>query len=237
VACAYEAVVVKESDQLYRMWYRAARRLDQSPAGRASECSAMPNEPTVGPGSRFRTWSTRLGASGGAAGQFRFGRAGHAGRVPRWDTWTMYYRPSIPTGCSSPACPAPRRLRWLAVLRQKMKAAVLYRVASVLLVFFASDIHLVFASPSQLELTRCLARCGQFTLTCGLHSDIGDLLCCSRLLVACFIYLPRIVVAARWTFRRTLALMRGTAWAPRPLLVASRCGWRYLFILPIVFRS
>jgi len=48
-----------------------------------------------------------------------------------------------------------------------VKAAIIYRIASVLLLLFAVGHTLGFASPIRLgELIPFLARCGQFTLTC-----------------------------------------------------------------------
>lgn len=74
-----------------------------------------------------------------------------------------------------------------------MKASVFYRVAAVILLLFAEDTHLGFASQSPNgALTRFLAQCGPFTLACkGSAGRIGTSFLRPDFPSACFFYSRR----------------------------------------------
>ena len=120
-----------------------------------------------------------------------------------------------------------------------MKASVLYRVVSVLLVFFAVGHTLGFRESDPnwgVDPLLGSMRSIHFDVQ-GFRRTYWDLFVAAGLSVGVF-YLFAAILS--WQLgglsAETLALMRGTAWALALSFVAiTVVSWRYLFILPIVF--
>jgi hypothetical protein len=123
--------------------------------------------------------------------------------------------------------------------RQLVKASVLYRIASVLLLFFAVGHTLDFrqSDPSWgVDTLLASMRSTHFDVQ-GFSRTYWDLFIAAGLSIGVF-YLFTAVLA--WQLgglpAETLARMRGTAWAFAVCFAAiTVVSWRYLFLLPIVF--
>jgi hypothetical protein len=120
-----------------------------------------------------------------------------------------------------------------------MKASVLYRVVSVLLVFFAVGHTVGFreSDPSWgVDTLLGSMRSIHFDVQ-GFNRTYWDLFVAAGLSVGVF-YLFAAILS--WQLgglsAENLALMRGSAWALALCFVAiAVVSWRYLFIIPIVF--
>jgi hypothetical protein len=123
--------------------------------------------------------------------------------------------------------------------RQAMKASLLYRIAAVLLLFFAVGHTLGFRQSDPdwgVDTLLGSMRSIHFDVQ-GFSRTYWDLFVAAGLSVGVF-YLFAAILA--WQLgslpAETLALMRGTAWAFAVCFAAiTVVSWRYLFILPIVF--
>jgi hypothetical protein len=125
------------------------------------------------------------------------------------------------------------------IRRHYLKASILYRISSVLLLFFAVGHTLGFRQSDPTWGVDTLLRSMQ-----SIHFDVQgfsrtywDLFVAAGLCVGVF-YLFAGILA--WQLgglpAETLALMRGTVWAFAACFAAiTVVSWRYLFILPIVF--
>jgi|SRR5580698_4951787 hypothetical protein len=120
-----------------------------------------------------------------------------------------------------------------------MKAQTLYRISSVLLLFFAVGHTLGFRQSDPtwgVDTLLGLMRSIHFDVQ-GFSRTYWDLFVAAGLCVGVF-YLFAGILA--WQLGglpiETLKLMRGTAWAFAACFAAiTIVSWRYLFILPIVF--
>jgi hypothetical protein len=120
-----------------------------------------------------------------------------------------------------------------------MKASLLYRIAAVLLLFFAVGHTLGFRQSDPnwgVDTLLGSMRSIHFDVQ-GFSRTYWDLFVAAGLSVGVF-YLFAAILA--WQLgglpAETLALMRGTAWAFAVCFAAiTVVSWRYLFILPIVF--
>ena len=120
-----------------------------------------------------------------------------------------------------------------------MKAPILYRISSVLLLFFALGHTLGFRQSDPtwgVDAVLASMRSVHFDVQ-GFSQTYWDLFVAAGLSVGVF-YLFAAILA--WQLgslpAETLALMRGTAWAFAVCFAAiTVVSWRYLFILPIVF--
>ena len=120
-----------------------------------------------------------------------------------------------------------------------MKASLFYRIAAVLLLFFAVGHTLGFrqSDPSWgVDVLLGSMRSIHFDVQ-GFSRTYWDLFVAAGFCVGVF-YLFAAILA--WQLGglppETLALMRGTAWAFALCFAAiTVVSWRYLFILPIVF--
>lgn len=120
-----------------------------------------------------------------------------------------------------------------------MKASLFYRIAAVLLLFFAVGHTLGFrqSDPSWgVDTLLGSMRSIHFDVQ-GFHRTYWDLFVAAGLSAGVF-YLFAAILA--WQLAglaaETLAVMRGAAWAFAVCFAAiTVVSWRYLFILPIVF--
>jgi hypothetical protein len=120
-----------------------------------------------------------------------------------------------------------------------MKASVLYRVAAILLLFFAAGHTLGFRQSDPtwgVDALLRLMRSTHFEVQ-GFNRTYWDLFVAAGFSVGVF-YLFAAILA--WQLGglpvATLALMRGTAWAFALCFAAiTIVSWRYLFIIPIAF--
>jgi len=120
-----------------------------------------------------------------------------------------------------------------------MKASIFYRVAAVLLLFFAVGHTLGFRQSDPgwgVDALLGLMRSIHFDVQ-GFHRTYWDLFVAAGFSVGLF-YLFSAILA--WQLgslpAETLSLMRGTAWAFALCFGAiTIVSWKYLFILPIVF--
>jgi hypothetical protein len=120
-----------------------------------------------------------------------------------------------------------------------MKASVLYRIASVLLLLFAVGHTLGFrqSDPSWgVDTLLGSMRSIHFDVQ-GFSRTYWDLFVAAGFSVGVFYFFAAILA---WQLgglpAQTLALMRGTAWAFALCFAAiAVVSWRYLFVLPIVF--
>ena len=120
-----------------------------------------------------------------------------------------------------------------------MKASLFYRIAAVLLLFFAVGHTLGFRQSDPnwgVDALLGSMRSIHFDVQ-GFSRTYWDLFLAAGLCVGVF-YLFAAILA--WQLGslppETLALMRGTAWAFAVCFTAiTVVSWRYLFILPIVF--
>jgi hypothetical protein len=122
-----------------------------------------------------------------------------------------------------------------------MKASLFYRIAAVLLLFFAAGHTLGFrqSDPSWgVETLLGAMRSIHFDVQ-GFRRTYWDLFVAAGFSVGVF-YLFAAILA--WQLgglpAATLAFMRGTTWAFAVCFAAiTVVSWRYLFILPIVFSA
>ena len=122
-----------------------------------------------------------------------------------------------------------------------MKASLFYRIAAVLLLFFAVGHTLGFrqSDPSWgVDTLLGSMRSIHFDVQ-GFSRTYWDLFVAAGLSVGVF-YLFAAILS--WQLgglsAETLALMRGSAWALALCFVAiTVVSWRYLFVIPIVFSS
>jgi hypothetical protein len=122
-----------------------------------------------------------------------------------------------------------------------MKASLFYRIAAVLLLFFAVGHTLGFRqSDPNWGVATLLAsmRSIHFDVQ-GFSRTYWDLFVAAGLSVGVLYFFAAILA---WQLAglppETLALMRGTAWAFALCFAAiTVVSWRYLFILPIVFSA
>jgi hypothetical protein len=119
-----------------------------------------------------------------------------------------------------------------------MKASLFYRIAAVLLLFFAVGHTLGFrqSDPNWVDTLLGSMRSIHFDVQ-GFSRTYWDLFVAAGLSVGVFYFFAAILA---WQLgglpAETLALMRGTAWAFAVCFAAiTVVSWRYLFILPIVF--
>jgi len=120
-----------------------------------------------------------------------------------------------------------------------MKASLFYRMAAVLLLFFAFGHTLGFRqSDASWGVDTLLGsmRSIHFDVQ-GFSRTYWDLFCAAGFSVGVFYFFAAILA---WQLAglpaETLARMRGTAWAFAACFAAiTVVSWRYLFILPIVF--
>jgi hypothetical protein len=120
-----------------------------------------------------------------------------------------------------------------------MKASLFYRIAAVLLLFFAVGHTLGFRQPDPswgVDVLLGSMRSIHFDVQ-GFSRTYWDLFVAAGFCVGVF-YLFAAILA--WQLGglppETLALMRGTVWAFGLCFAAiTVVSWRYLFILPIVF--
>ena len=120
-----------------------------------------------------------------------------------------------------------------------MKASLFYRIASVLLLFFAVGHTLGFRQSDPhwgVDALLGSMRSIHFDVQ-GFSRTYWDLFVAAGLSVGVFYFFAAIVA---WQLGglppETLARMRGTAWAFAVCFAAiTVVSWRYLFILPIVF--
>jgi hypothetical protein len=123
--------------------------------------------------------------------------------------------------------------------RQGMKASLFYRIAAVLLLFFAFGHTLGFreSDPSWgVDAMLGSMRSIHFDVQ-GFSRSYWDLFVAAGFAVGVFYFFAAILA---WQLgglpAETLALMRGTAWAFAACFAAiTVVSWRFLFILPIVF--
>ena len=123
--------------------------------------------------------------------------------------------------------------------RQYVKAPILYRIASVLLLLFAIGHTLGFRQSDPAwgaDGLLGLMRSTHFDVQ-GFHRTYWDLFVAAGFSLGVFYVFTAILA---WQLSglpaATLALMRGTAWAFAVCFAAiTVVSWRYLFILPIVF--
>ena len=120
-----------------------------------------------------------------------------------------------------------------------MKASLFYRIAAVLLAFFAVAHTLGFReSDPQWGVDALLGsmRSIHFAVQ-GFDRTYWDLFMAAGFSVGVFYLFAAILAWQLGGLRaETLALMRGTTWAFALCFVAiTIVSWRYLFILPIVF--
>jgi hypothetical protein len=122
-----------------------------------------------------------------------------------------------------------------------MKASLFYRIAAVLLLFFAFGHTLGFRqSDTSWGVDTLLGsmRSIHFKVQ-GFSRTYWDLFCAAGLSVGVFYFFAAILA---WQLgglpAGTLARMRGTAWAFAACFAAiTVVSWGYLFILPIVFSA
>jgi hypothetical protein len=122
-----------------------------------------------------------------------------------------------------------------------MKASLFYRIAAVLLLFFAVGHTLGFrqSDPSWgVDTLLGSMRSIHFDLQ-GFSRTYWDLFVAAGFSVGVFYFFGAILA---WQLgglpAETLALMRGTAWAFAGCFAAiTIVSWRFLFILPIVFST
>jgi hypothetical protein len=120
-----------------------------------------------------------------------------------------------------------------------MKAAVFYRIAAVLLLFFAAGHTLLFSQSDPrwgVDALVSSMRSIHFDVQ-GFERTYWDFFVAAGFSVGVF-YLFAAILA--WQLGRlpvaTLALMRGSTWAfALSFAVISVLSWRYLFIIPIAF--
>jgi hypothetical protein len=120
-----------------------------------------------------------------------------------------------------------------------MKASLFYRIAAVLLLFFAFGHTLGFrqSDPSWgVDALLASMRSIHFDVQ-GFSRTYWDLFVAAGFCVGVFYFFAAILA---WQLgglpAQTLALMRGTRWAFAACFAAiTIVSWRYLFILPIVF--
>src|SRR6202167_5646314 len=120
-----------------------------------------------------------------------------------------------------------------------MKASMFYRIAAVLLLFFAVGHTLGFRqSDPQWGVDALLSSMRSIHFDAqGFSRTYWDLFVAAGFCVGVFYFFAAILA---WQLGglppQTLALMRGTAWAFAACFAAiTVVSWRYLFILPIVF--
>jgi hypothetical protein len=122
-----------------------------------------------------------------------------------------------------------------------MKASLFYRIAAVLLLFFAFGHTLGFrqSDPSWgVDSLLASMRSIHFDVQ-GLSRTYWDLFVAAGFSVGVFYFFAAILA---WQLgglpADTLARMRGTAWAFAACFAAiTAVSWRYLFVLPIVFSA
>jgi hypothetical protein len=122
-----------------------------------------------------------------------------------------------------------------------MKASLFYRIAAVLLLFFAVGHTLGFRQSDPAWGVDALLgsmRSIHFDLQ-GFSRTYWDLFVAAGFSVGVFYFFGAILA---WQLgalpAETLALMRGTAWAFAGCFAAiTIVSWRYLFILPVVFST
>jgi hypothetical protein len=120
-----------------------------------------------------------------------------------------------------------------------VKASLFYRIAAVLLLFFAFGHTLGFRQSDPtwgVESVLGLMRSVHFEVQ-GFSRTYWDLFVAAGFSVGVFYFFAAILA---WQLgglpAETLALTRGTAWAFAACFAAiTVVSWRYLFILPIVF--
>jgi len=118
-----------------------------------------------------------------------------------------------------------------------MKASLFYRIAAVLLLFFAVGTYTWFSPVrSNWELIPCLAQCGQFTLTCrGVAGHIGTFCCGWTLCRRVYLFAAILAWQLGGSGRDFSAHARHCVGVRCLLCSITVVSWRYLFILPIVF--
>jgi hypothetical protein len=120
-----------------------------------------------------------------------------------------------------------------------MKASLFYRIAAVLLLFFAVGHTLGFRQSDPnwgVDALLASMRSIHFDVH-GFRRTYWDLFVAAGFSIGVFYFFAAILA---WQLgglpAETLARMRGTAWAFAACFAAiSVVSWRYLFILPIVF--
>jgi len=120
-----------------------------------------------------------------------------------------------------------------------MRSSLFYRIAAVLLLFFAVGHTLGFRQSDPnwgVDALLGLMRSIRFDVQ-GFSRTYWDLFVAAGLSVGVFYFFAAILA---WQLgglpAETLALMRGTAWAFAGCFAAiTVVSWRYLFVVPIVF--
>ena len=120
-----------------------------------------------------------------------------------------------------------------------MKASILFRISSVLLLLFAIGHTLGFRQSDPtwgVDAVLASMRSVHFDVQ-GFSRTYWDLFVAAGFCVGVFYFFAAVLA---WQLgglpAKTLALMRGTAWAFAVCFAAiTAVSWRYLFILPIVF--